>query len=430
VRRRFGGVLLGLAVVLVLGACQGGGDRGAKGVSSSGAGAANPAAASPQVKVKFTPERGATHVRLDEQVVVAAEKGRLSSVTVRSSAGKELTGELDGPDGRWRSSGPLAPDTSYAVTAVATTSKGESRTETSTFTTLKPESTMGVVLVPGDDWTVGVGMPIIVQFSRAVKNREAAVKALSVTTTPEVEGAWRWMSDEAVWWRPRTYWPSGTEVKVAAALESVELATNVWGRRTYTTQFTIGSKIISTVDVNKHTLTVTKDGAVVRVLPVTTGMATPKYRTRNGIKVIMDKKAVETMDASSTGTQEDDPEYYNLQVKWAMRLTWSGEYLHAAPWSVGSQGRANVSHGCTGMSTANAKWLFDFSKIGDVVIYKNSPRQLEPGNGYTAWELSWERWSSEVPGKVRPSATASSAPSSVPSAASSSEPGATEGANT
>jgi len=99
------------------------------------------------------------------------------------------------------------------------------------------------------------------------------------------------------------------------------------------------------------------------------------------------------MDAASTGTQKDDPDYYNLKVQWAMRLTWSGEYIHAAPWSVGSQGRANVSHGCTGMSMANAKWMFDFSKIGDVVVYKNSVRPLEFGNGYTAWDLSWDKWS-------------------------------------
>jgi hypothetical protein len=156
----------------------------------------------------------------------------------------------------------------------------------------------------------------------------------------------------------------------------------------------------------------------VRVLPVTTGLPTAKYRTRGGIKVIMDKRPVENMDAETTGTKKDDPEYYNLKVQWAMRLTWSGEYLHAAPWSVGSQGRANVSHGCTGMSTANAKWMYDFSKIGDVVVYKNSTRPLEPGNGYTAWELSWEKWagpaahasasaSTSPPVEVSPSATPS-----------------------
>lgn len=410
-RRPFGWVALSVVMVLGLSACQAG-TSGSTGASPSGAATALPSeSASPAPVVTVLPESGATKVRPDQQVIVSADRGTLTSVLVRSSSGQQVPGALDTVSGIWRSSGILTAATDYTVTAQASSDSGESTTETSTFSTLKPSSTMGAVMIPGDDWTVGVGMPIVVQFSRTVKNKDAAVKALRVKTTPEVEGAWRWMSSQAVWWRPKDYWPSGTKVEVTAALDGAELASGVWGRRTYTTKFTVGSAIISTVDVKKHTLTVTKDGKVVRQLPVTTGLPTEKYRTRNGVKVIMDKKPTERMDAASTGTQKDDPEYYNLVVKWAMRLTWSGEYLHAAPWSVGSQGRANVSHGCTGLSTENAKWLYDFSKIGDVVVYKNSPRPLEPGNGYTAWEFSWEKWSGQPAG----SAASSPSPSATPS---------------
>ena len=392
-RRPFGWLALVLAPVLVLGlgACQkmGGGSASRTGASTSSAPSQT---ATPGAAVSFTPRQGATEVRPDQQVVVAADNGRLDSVTVKSSTGKTLAGDLGEAGEEWRSTGVLVPGTDYTVTAVASNADGDATTQTSTFTTLKPTSTMRAILIPDDDWEVGVGMPVIVQFSDAVKNKDAVVKALTVKTTPQVEGAWHWMDSQAVWWRPKEYWPSGTKVAVTAALESVELAEDVWGKRTYTSHFTIGSAIISTVDVKSDHMTVTKDGKVVRVLPVTTGLPTAKYRTRGGIKVIMDKRPVESMDAASTGTKKDDPEYYNLKVQWAMRLTWSGEYLHAAPWSVGSQGRANVSHGCTGMSMVNAKWMYDFSKIGDVVVYKNSPRPLEPGNGYTAWELSWEKW--------------------------------------
>lgn len=412
--RPFRWLALALVMVLGLSACQ-----QARGQSTSPAGespgAAASEAATPKAAVSFTPQPGATQVRPDEQVVVTADTGRLTSVIVKSSAGKVLPGDVDPAGGVWRSTGVLAPGTDYTVTAVAENADGDSRTETSTFSTLKPTATMRAVMVPGDDWEVGVGMPIVVQFSGTVKNKEAAVKALTVKTTPEVEGAWHWMNGSAVWWRPREYWPSGTKVHVTAAFESVELAKGVWGKRTYTTRFTIGSAVISTVDVKTHQMTVTKDGKVVRVLPVTTGLPTEKYRTRGGIKVIMDKKPVEKMDAASTGTQKDDPEYYNLEVKWAMRLTWSGEYLHAAPWSVRSQGRANVSHGCTGMSTENAKWMYDFSKIGDVVVYKNSPRRLEFGNGYTAWELGWEKWAGRA-ASASPSASPSGSPSASLSA--------------
>ena len=100
------------------------------------------------------------------------------------------------------------------------------------------------------------------------------------------------------------------------------------------------------------------------------------------------------MDAATAGTDPKDPNYYNLTVHWALRLTYSGEFLHAAPWSVAAQGHANVSHGCTGMSDANAKWIFDHSQIGDVVVFTGSKRPLEWGNGYTVWNTSFADWAS------------------------------------
>jgi lipoprotein-anchoring transpeptidase ErfK/SrfK len=394
VRKPWGWGALGMVLVTGLGACGGSGGSVREQPSTNAvAPAAVSASSSPEPVVTFSPESGAKKVRPDEQVVVTAQDGRLESVQVRTKKGKILAGELDTTGAAWRSSGILLTGADYSVKAVAVTDQGERTTSTSSFTTLRPTSTMGVeAITPGDDWTVGVGMPIMIQFAGSVKNRAAVERTLTVKTTPSVEGAWHWMNGNQVWWRPKVYWPKGTKVEMTAAIDGAEVSPGVWGRRTYSTAFSVGPSVISTVDVKKHRITVTRDGKHVRTLPVTTGLPTAKYRTRNGIKVIMDKRPVETMDAASTGTQKDDPEYYSLSVRWAMRLTWSGEYIHAAPWSVRQQGRANVSHGCTGMSTSNAKWLYDFSSIGDVVVYKNSPRVLEPGNGYTAWELSWKEW--------------------------------------
>jgi lipoprotein-anchoring transpeptidase ErfK/SrfK len=107
----------------------------------------------------------------------------------------------------------------------------------------------------------------------------------------------------------------------------------------------------------------------------------------------MEKFPKVDMDAATTGVDSEAPDYYDIHgVKWAMRLTNSGEFLHAAPWSVGSQGRANVSHGCTGMSTANADWLYHQSKVGDVAKYVHSPRSMEDQNGWTDWNVSWDDW--------------------------------------
>jgi lipoprotein-anchoring transpeptidase ErfK/SrfK len=339
-----------------------------------------------------SPSDDAGSIRADAPVSVVVAHGTLRAVTLTSSNGSSSTvaGELDSAGTSWRNTDPLAPGRAYTLTVKAAGEDGVDVDKVQKFTTRSAASLVSSTLIPGDDWVVGVGMPVIVTFTQSVKNRAAAEAALTVTSTPQVAGSWRWMTSREVHWRPQQYWPAGTQVVVRAATSGVELAPGAWGRRTVTSTFTVGRSQISTVDVAAHTLTVTQDGATVRTIPVTTGMA--GFRTRGGSKVVMEKLSQVRMDAATTGTDPKDPNYYNILVNWALRLTYSGEFLHAAPWSVGSQGRANVSHGCTGMSTSNAKWLYDFSQVGDVVVYKNSSRPLEWGNGYTEWNKSVDEW--------------------------------------
>jgi lipoprotein-anchoring transpeptidase ErfK/SrfK len=323
-------------------------------------------------------------------VTVTVTGATLSGVTVTGEGGAALPGGLDAAGKVWTSSAALRSGSDYRVTGQARRADGSTETISSRFSTLTPSSTFKASILPQDDWEVGVGMPVMIYFSKSVKDKAAVERALSVTSTPTVAGAWHWMSAKEVQWRPESYWPSGTKVVVRAGISGVEGAPDVWGSRTTTSTFSIGSAMVSTVDVAKHTLTVTRDGKVIKTIPVTTGKR--GYETRAGTKVIISRETSRVMDAATTGVDSTDPDYYRLNVKYAMRLTWSGEFLHAAPWSVGSQGRANVSHGCTGMSTSNAKWLFDHSKVGDVVVYKNSKRELEWGNGYTAWNMDFTKW--------------------------------------
>jgi lipoprotein-anchoring transpeptidase ErfK/SrfK len=341
--------------------------------------------------VSVAPADGSRDVRPDTPVVVTVQNGSVSSADLVSAGGQHLAGRVDGGGG-WQLTDPLKPETRYTLHITSKSPSGDTTTTTSSFTTLTPKAYNRVTLVPGDDWTVGVGMPVVVTFASPVSNKDAAEKALSVTSRPAVQGAWRWMSPTQAQWRPASYWPSGATVKVTAATGGVELSSGVWGRRTVTSSFTIGAAQISTVDVTRHTMTVRREGKVIRVIPVTTGKA--GLLTRNGVKVIMSREPSVRMDAATTGTDPKDPNYYNILVHWAMRLTYSGEFLHAAPWSVAQQGKANVSHGCTGMSDANAKWMFDNSRVGDVVVFTGSPRPLEWGNGYTAWNESFAAWSS------------------------------------
>jgi lipoprotein-anchoring transpeptidase ErfK/SrfK len=379
------------AGAVVLAGCQGGGD-GAKagGTKVQGAAASASAPATPAASIAVVPANGTAKVRPDSHVDIKVTNGTLRDVAVTPKGGSPLPGAIAAGGAGWTTNARLKPGTTYQVTASATSADGKPVTSTSTFTTLTPKRTVTASVVPGDGWTVGIGMPVVVDFSRPVKNRAAALKGLTVTSTPQVEGAWRWFSSSQVQWRPKNYWTKGTKVTVTSDLAGVEVSPGVWGKSKRSSSFGIGSAMISTVDMKAHRMTVRRDGKVIRTIPITTGKS--GYQTRKGVKVIMSRESSRRMDSETTGISKDNPEYYNIDVKYAMRLTHSGEFLHAAPWSVGSQGHANVSHGCTGMSTANAKWLFGASKVGDVVVYTGSSRELEWGNGYTAWDMPFSRW--------------------------------------
>lgn len=165
-------------------------------------------------------------------------------------------------------------------------------------------------------------------------------------------------------------------------------------------------------------MTVYKNDEVINELPVTTGK--PGFETRNGVKVVLGKEYFVRMRGTSIGIAEGSSDSYDLPVYYATRVTWSGEYVHAAPWSVGSQGYANVSHGCTGMSTSNAEWFFNTVHEGDVVQVVNSDgNTMEPfGNGFGDWNLDWTKWrdgSALVAGipDARPDQTARLRPQSI-----------------
>ncbi|MGI4895488.1 MAG: Ig-like domain-containing protein [Janthinobacterium lividum] len=344
----------------------------------------------------MSPTDASGDVRLDAPISVTAVGGRLSDVSVTAPDGATLPGSLDTAGTTWTSSAALIGATTYAVHAVAANTAGIPTTSDTRLSTLTPSATAFPAVAPLSGSTVGIGMPIIVTLDEPVAaDRRAQVeKNLIVTTSPApVAGSWSWRSDRQVEYRPENFWPAQTQVHLDADLGAVEVSPGVWGK-SRAIDLSVGSAMVSTVDIAAHTLTVTRDGEVIRTIPVTLGQsgAGGKYVTRSGTKVIMSLESSRQMDAETTGVSKDDPNYYNVAVKYAMRLTNSGEFLHAAPWSVASQGTANVSHGCTGMSTADARWMFDNSKVGDVVNYVGSDRGIEPGNGFNVWNETYAQW--------------------------------------
>lgn len=344
--------------------------------------------------VVLTPNvpNGATDVKVSTFVKVLAEDGTVKAASLKTADGAaEIAGKVT--DSGWRADSRLEPGTSYALSVTGLGEDGEEITVTSAFTTqpltLDEQTYPSVAPLQGE--TVGVGMPVIVTFDLPVTNRELYERYMSVTTDNGVTGSWTWFNNKEAHFRPEQYWPANTKVNVRLHLNSLPAGNGIYGQQDQDISFQVGDKAVTTVDVGKHQMTYSVNDQSVRTLPVTTG--DNQHRTREGIKVIMEKFSSIDMDAATTGVDSEDPNYYNIQdVRWAMRLTNSGEFIHAAPWSVGSQGRDNVSHGCTGMSTSDAKWLYDRSRRGDVVEYVNSPRPLEDRNGWTDWNVPWATW--------------------------------------
>jgi lipoprotein-anchoring transpeptidase ErfK/SrfK len=380
-------VVAAAAALLLVTGCQGD-DSGAAGKAGSGAAAQGDQADA--ARVTFSPATASTGVRPGTPVHVSAENGTLRTVTVSDKKGRPIAGTLSGDKTTWAATAPLRLARHYRVVATAVNDKGQTTRRTAMFATLKPAKVLDTAISPLSGSTVGVGMPIVVRFNHAVGDRAAVEKSLTVTSSKPAPGAWSWVSDTEVHYRPQAFWPADNAISLGVNLRSVEAGKDTWGKRNRTINFQTAASMVSTVDVARHTLTVRRNGAVARVIPVSTGKA--GFLTRNGTKVVLEKFVNKTMDASTIGIGKSSPEYYKLQVPYALRVTWSGEFVHAAPWSVGSQGRVNVSHGCVGMSTKNAIWLFNQTHIGDVIKVQNSPRHLEPGNGWTDWNVPWSTW--------------------------------------
>lgn len=376
-----------LATVAVLAAaCDG------SGFSPTGGGGSDDkttAAAATEAVLSTNVADKASGVPVDKVVKVSAEHGKITDVVVRSKAGK-VSGRLVADGSRWVSTGGLEPGVRYRVRATAQNGDGKQVENISSFTTqalsLDQQTYPSVAPLQGE--TVGIGMPVIVTFDLPVTDKASFERHMKVATTPVQQGSWRWVSDTVAHWRPKAYWKAGTKVSVDIGINGVAAGGGIYGQEDRKVDFKVGDAHVYKVNAATHQMKVFSNGKLLRTLPITTGK--PGFTTRSGVKVIMEKFATRRMNSETVGIPQGSAEAYDINdVRWAMRLTNSGEFIHAAPWSVGSQGRANVSHGCTGLSTDNASWLYDMTRRGDVVTYTGTDRPMEPDNGYGDWNIPW-----------------------------------------
>jgi lipoprotein-anchoring transpeptidase ErfK/SrfK len=200
------------------------------------------------------------------------------------------------------------------------------------------------------------------------------------------------MNNKEVHFRPSQYWPANTHVTLDANLYGVNMGDGVWGEKNRSVSFDIGKKHVSVADAGAHTLTVYDGDQVAQTFPMSAGSnANP---TRNGAHVVTQSYRTITMDSSTFGLAVDAPGGYRADVEYAVRISNNGEFVHAAPWSVGQQGSTNVSHGCINLSTDRAAWFFSFSQPGDVVEVKNSvgPTLSAADGDIYDWAVPWDKW--------------------------------------
>ncbi|GHB52653.1 hypothetical protein GCM10010347_23220 [Streptomyces cirratus] len=330
--------------------------------------------------------------------IALADPGRLTDVTVHDRHGRYVGGALDPRSRRWANTEPLRAGEEYTVRVGAQDVAGTPVGVTMAFRTAPPTDDGRLTVEFGPkEGTYGAGQIVTASLSRPVAATDRTVRArveqaLQVTSEPAVEGGWHWVDDSTLHYRPRTYWPAHAVVHVRSGLDGVEVGEHAYGGPSDGLDLTIGDRVEAVTDAAEHEMTVRRNGRVIRTIPVTTGKA--GFRTRTGVKVVLGKELEVRMRGDSVGIGRGTSEFYDLPVRYATRVTWSGEYVHAAPWSVEAQGEENVSHGCTGMSTADAAWFFATVREGDVVEVVNSGgEKMAPfGNGYGDWNLDWPAW--------------------------------------
>ncbi|HVY09003.1 MAG TPA: Ig-like domain-containing protein [Mycobacteriales bacterium] len=331
---------------------------------------------------------------LHKRLVFQVSNGALTQVHVAEPSGQQIPGSFDASHSSWRSIASFAPLTDLIAKVTYADLAHHVTTRQLSIRSTNAKHRLTALLSPGNGDTVGIAQPVAAIFNYDVPERmRAAVEGrLKVTTHPHVVGAWHWMSAREVHWRPPAYWKPGTAVTISANLQGLDFGHGLWGAAGgHRTAFKIGDSHIAEVNVATHTMHVYDNGKLIKTFPVSTGR--DQYPTMGGIHIALEKAKVVVMDSATVGIPKGNPDYYYETVYWDVRISNGGEFVHAAPWSVASQGFTNVSHGCVNLSTVNAEWFYNWATRGDVIDVFNAvrpPSSTDPGT--SDWNMTWKQW--------------------------------------
>jgi Bacterial Ig domain/L,D-transpeptidase catalytic domain len=392
-----------LGGVLVLSACSGGDDQSSGGGDSSQAKADEAAAKkSSQADITITPKDGTDNASINNSAGVTVAKGTLTSVTMTTASGTAVSGQLSADKKSWKPSVQLERSTTYKVAAEAKDSAGLVAHENASFTTVSPSNSFIGNFTPDNGATVGVGMPVSVNFDKAITNKAAVQKGITVTSSSGQEVVGHWFSTNRIDFRPEEYWQENSTITLKLALDGVEGASGVYGVQQKTVTFRIGRNQVSYVDAQTKQMKITQDGKTVKTIPISAG--SPENKTYAGQMVMSEKFKETRMNGATVGFTDDDGkgEYDIKDVPHAIRLTNSGTFIHGNYWGAKSVfGSVNTSHGCVGLSDTKgagdpstpAAWFYDNSILGDVVVISNTgDKTVSPDNGLNGWNMDWAQW--------------------------------------
>jgi lipoprotein-anchoring transpeptidase ErfK/SrfK len=340
-----------------------------------------------QVALEVTPATNAKNLPVTTEIGTKVSGGKVDAVSLTEQGGGQVSGAMRADGTSWIPDRPLKLGKTYTAQVTAKDSYDQAQTRTTTFSTMKSaDDRVATGLNLDDKGSYGVAMPVAVRFDQEVpaSARAGVERRLFVNSDPPQVGAWRWSTGREVLYRPQSYWKTGTKLNVRAALDGVPLGNDRYGDEDHAAAGTIGRDFEMKVDNSTKAMSVYENGKLVKTMPVSLGK--PSTPSSSGTMVVMERSPETVFD---TLAEMGPHEGYRVNIQYAERLTWGGQFIHSAPWSVWDQGRDNVSHGCVNVSPENAKWLFDRIEVGDPVTVQGTEAKLDPGDGWTVWNMSW-----------------------------------------
>ncbi|MCV7432092.1 L,D-transpeptidase [Mycolicibacterium bacteremicum] len=383
--RRRALAVLGLGGAGFLAACAG--------KTTGGAPATEEQAQSTSPTITLTPDDAATEIVPTAAAGVSVSDGWFQRIALTNANGKVVAGKLNRDRTEFTVTEPLGYGAEYTWSGSVVGQDGQAVPVTGGFSTVNPQTTVNGRFQLADGQTVGVAAPIILQFDAAIADEDKAAveKSLKVTTTPQVEGSWAWLPDEAggsrVHWRTKEYYPAGTTVHVDADMYGVKFGPSAYGAADSTLDFTIGRRQVVKAEASSHRIQVITDEGVIMDFPCSYGEGDlDRNVTRSGIHVVTEKYEDFYMTNPAAG-------YANVHERFAVRISNNGEFIHCNPNSIGAQGNTNVTNGCINLNLENSQQYFNTAMYGDPVEVTGTRIQLSYADGdIWDWAVDWNEW--------------------------------------